>query len=78
MFILNKGSVHIDRMTLEDDTYRIVTLSSEMNIFFGEQGLMDNDKRSATVIAAEPCELYVLDQKSFIALGNKHPGLVLQ
>lgn len=77
MFILNNGSVHIDRRTLEDDAYRIVTLSSDMNIFFGEQALMDSDKRSATVLAAEDCELFVIEQKEFIRLGDKHPKLGL-
>lgn len=77
MFILNKGSVHIERTTLENESYRIITLSANMNIFFGEQALMDSDRRSASVIAAEPCELYVIEQKDFITLGNDHPRLGL-
>jgi len=77
MFILNKGSVHIERRTLENDSYRIITLYDNMNIFFGEQALTDNDERSATVIAAEPCELYVIEQNEFIKLGNEHPDLGL-
>lgn len=77
MYILNKGSVHIERSTLENDTYRIVTLSADMNIFFGEQGLMDNDKRSASVIAADSCEVFQIGQMEFIQLGDEHPKLGL-
>lgn len=77
MFILDKGSVHIDRRTLEKDSYRIVTLSSDMNVFFGEQALTDSDKRSATVIAAEDCELFVVSQKDFISFGDTYPALGL-
>jgi CRP-like cAMP-binding protein len=77
MYILNKGCVHIDRTTLNDDAYRIVTLAANMNIFFGEQALMNSDKRSATVIAADECEVYVLGQKDFISLGDQHPRIGL-
>jgi CRP/FNR family transcriptional regulator, cyclic AMP receptor protein len=77
MFILNKGSVHIDRKTLQNDTYRLITLSADMNVFFGEQALMDSDKRSATVIAGDECELFIIKQDDFINLGDEHPKLGL-
>lgn len=79
MYILSKGTVHIERKTLEDDSYRIVTLSSDMSVFFGEQALMDDEKRarSATVIAGDNCEVFVITQEDFFKFGNEHPKLGL-
>lgn len=77
MYILNKGSVHVERNTLHNDSYRLVTLSADMHIFFGEQALMVPDRRSATVLAAEDCELYVIKMDDFKKLGDQHPRLGL-
>jgi glutaminase len=50
-----------------------------MNIFFGEQALMDADQRSATVVAETDCECFVVKKEDFEALGGKncHIGLVV-
>lgn len=79
MFILNKGRVRIEKNTLQNESYTVVSLSEEMNVFFGEQALMDNDFRSATVLAETDCECYVLTKTDFDALGNESPriGLVI-
>lgn len=77
MFILNKGKVRIEKKTLQDESYTVVSLSDEMNVFFGEQALMDNDFRSATVLAEIDCECYVIKKTDFDNLGNENPKIGL-
>lgn len=77
MFILNKGKVHIEKKTLQDESYTVVSLSEEMNVFFGEQALMDNDFRSATVLSETDCECYVIKKKDFDRLGDENPEIGL-
>lgn len=77
MFILNKGKVIIEKKTLEDESYTVVELSDEMNIFFGELALMDNDLRSATVQTLTNCECYVIKKSDFEKLGNEEPKIGL-
>ncbi len=77
MFILNAGKVSIEKKTLQDESYTVVSLSDNMNIFFGEQALMDNDTRSATVVAETDCECYVIKKKDFDKLGDDNPDIGL-
>ncbi len=73
MFILNKGQIRIEKKTLQNESYTVVVLRDDMNIFFGEQALMDSEQRSATVVAETECECYVVKKDDFEALGNKNP-----
>lgn len=73
MYILNRGRIRIEKKTLQDEPYTVVVLSDEMNIFFGEQALMDSDQRSATVVAETACECFVVKKDDFEALGNETP-----
>lgn len=77
MFILNEGKVRIEKKTLQDESYTVVSLSDEMNVFFGEQALMDNDFRSATVLAETDCECYVIKKADFDKLGDENPRIGL-
>lgn len=77
MFILNAGKVSIEKKTLQDESYTVVALSEEMNVFFGEQALMDNDFRSATVVTETDCECYVIKKTDFDKLGNENPNIGL-
>lgn len=43
--------------------------------FFGEMSLLDQEPRSATVTAATPMKLYVLDARRFSTLLDKHPAV---
>jgi len=70
MYILNKGRIRIEKKTLQNEPYTVVVLSDEMNIFFGEQALMDADLRSASVVAETECECFVVKAADFEALGN--------
>lgn len=77
LFILKSGKVLISKKTLEKEDYTIVTLSDEMNVFFGELALLDEDKRSATITALTDCELWSISRKDFFDLGEKEPYLCL-
>ena len=67
-FILSKGKVKVivyqPRTEANDpelDTKIMFTKELTDGAGFGELALIYNDKRSATLIATEPCECYVLD-----------------
>ena len=73
MFILNKGQIRIEKKTLQNEPYTVVVLRDDMNVFFGEQALMDSEQRSATVVTETECECFVVKKDDFVALGNKNP-----
>lgn len=80
MFILLSGSVLVKKNTLEDEDYVVAKLESMPNyyLFFGEIGLVDNDKRSATVIAETDCELLVIPGAEFEKTSKENPRLGLE
>lgn len=75
MYVLIKGEIEISRFTLEKESYTVAKLTDQMNIFFGELALVDNDRRSATVAALSDCELLVLTRTKFRELGEKHSDI---
>ncbi|HOK40954.1 MAG TPA: cyclic nucleotide-binding domain-containing protein [bacterium] len=77
LYILKSGEVLITKKTLEKEEYTIVKLTGEMNVFFGELALLDEDKRSASIIALTDCELWEIKRKDFFELGEKEPYLCL-
>lgn len=77
MYILKSGNVLISKKTLENEEYTIVTLSGEMNVFFGELALLDEDKRSASITALTDCEVWAIRRSDFFNLGEKEPYLCL-
>lgn len=80
LYIMKEGSVQILKRTLENEEYTIVNLASTKNMcfFFGELALLDNDKRSATIIANTDCDFYILKRKDFETLGDKQPTIGLK
>ena len=67
-YILSKGKVGVkvyqpktDPKDPELDSKVMFTKELNQGAGFGELALIYNDKRSATLAAAEPCECYVLD-----------------
>jgi CRP-like cAMP-binding protein len=77
MFIVYDGSVEIRKRTRAGDDYTVVLLSATQNVFFGELALIDDDKRSATVIATEDSSFLVIDKEDFLKLGNERPDIGL-
>ena len=77
LYILNKGRVSVLKRTLDNDVYTIVTLTDEEHVFFGELALMDEELRSASVIADTDCEFLVINRDDFNRLGEESPRLGL-
>lgn len=75
MYILNKGSVKIEKKTLYNDSFVVDILYENMNVFFGEIALMDNDFRSATVAAVTDTECYVIKKDDFENLCSENPEI---
>jgi CRP-like cAMP-binding protein len=77
MFIVYSGGVEIKKSTRAGDDYTVVKLKAEYNVFFGEMALIDDDKRSATVIASEDSVFLVISKNDFLKLGNDRPAVGL-
>jgi CRP/FNR family cyclic AMP-dependent transcriptional regulator len=77
MFIVYSGSVEILKRTRAGDTYTVARLKAEHNVFFGELALIDDDTRSATVLAMENSEFVVISKQDFLELGASHPAIAL-
>lgn len=75
MYILYSGKVEILKKTRAGDSYTVAVLSAEMNVFFGEMALIDDDTRSATVESSAETELLVIKKSDFLSLGKKHPEI---
>lgn len=77
MFIMISGRVEIQRRTRAGDDYTVLTLRAENNVFFGEMALIDDDTRSATIIATEDSDFLVITKEKFLDLGRQHPQIGL-
>jgi CRP/FNR family cyclic AMP-dependent transcriptional regulator len=78
LFIILKGKIDIVKTTLQNEPYTVTTLNAERGgIYVGELALIDNDKRSATVIAETDCEYLVINRDNFIKFGNENPKIGL-
>lgn len=75
LYVLTEGRV---KVVLFGTTGREVILSVfKPGEFFGEMSLLDNQPRSANVIAVEPSKMLVLDRASFAKHLQAHPKTAL-
>jgi len=77
LFVLVRGKV---KVVLYGESGREIILSifKVPGDFFGEMSLLDNEPRSASVIAAEASRLLVLSRKDFQAHIESHPRTALR
>jgi CRP-like cAMP-binding protein len=75
MYILNQGAVRVEKKTLSRDKFTVVNLKDDMNVFFGEMALMDDDVRSASVYATTPVECYEIRKADFERLCEANPKI---
>ncbi len=73
LFVLASGSVRVYARDEEGRNHQIRVLEPPQ--FFGEVSLFDGTPRTATVVAATPCELLRLDRATLAMIGTKHPDL---
>jgi CRP-like cAMP-binding protein len=79
MFILIKGTVRVVKKTMSGDEYTAALLKDEYGIIFGEVGLLSEEKRSASVITENPCDIAELKCDDFNKFLDAQPvhGIVL-
>ncbi|MBN1534711.1 MAG: cyclic nucleotide-binding domain-containing protein [Spirochaetes bacterium] len=78
LYIIARGEIEIVKKTLQKDEYTVTTLDAESgSVYVGELALIDNEKRSATVVAKTDCHCLVIDRDDFIAFGNENPRVGL-
>lgn len=78
LYIILKGEIEIVKQTLQNEKYTVTTLSAAMGgIYVGELALIDNDRRSASVLAKTDCECLVVKRDRFIKFGDENPEIGL-
>jgi CRP-like cAMP-binding protein len=74
LFIILNGEIEIIKNTLQNEQYTVTTLNSDMgSVNVGEIALIDNDRRSASVVAKTDCECLVITRDDFIKFGDENP-----
>jgi CRP/FNR family transcriptional regulator, cyclic AMP receptor protein len=71
LFVIATGKVKVSR-TSTDGREVILTILSESD-FFGEMAILDGQTRSATVIAIEDSELFLIQRNDFLNLLKEYP-----
>lgn len=77
LYIIKSGYVRIVKKTLQNEAYTVTLLSADQNVFFGEIGLLLNDKRSASVVAEVDSTFLVTNREKFTRFGEKEPYIAL-
>ncbi len=75
MFILSEGNVIVEKKTRFGDTFPVIKLSDKMNVFFGELALLDNDHRSASVVAETDTVCFKIKRSDFDIFCESYPQL---
>lgn len=74
LFIILNGEIDIVKNTLQNEQYTVTTLNADMgSINVGEIALIDNDRRSASVLANTDCTCLVITREDFIKFGDENP-----
>ncbi len=71
-YILYSGTVKVLKETFAKEQYAVAQIDAEGNAFFGEMALIDNDARTATIMAVTEVVTLILDSSSFEELANKN------
>lgn len=75
LFVIVSGKVKVAR-TSTDGREVILTILSESD-FFGEMAILDGQTRSATVVAIEDTELFLIQRNDFINLITEYPEVAI-
>lgn len=77
LFFICKGRVEINKGLKNFETPAAQLSILEPGDFFGEMSVVDEEPRSASVLALEAVELLVIPKEVFIELSFKHPPVML-
>lgn len=75
MYILNRGKVRVMKKTPSRDQFTVANFNEEMNVHFGELALIDEDLRSASVLAVSDVECFSIKKGDFDSLCNQSPEI---
>lgn len=75
-FIIVQGKVNVAVLTPEGKQTILATLRKDD--FFGEMSILDGEPRSASVIAASECKLFMLYRKPFLGILKRYPQITIQ
>ncbi|HOI29706.1 MAG TPA: Crp/Fnr family transcriptional regulator [Melioribacteraceae bacterium] len=75
LFVIVQGKVKVAR-TSSDGREVILTILSDSD-FFGEMAILDGQTRSATVVAIEDSELFLIQRNDFINLLKEYPEVAI-
>ena len=75
-FIIVSGTAHVSVITPEGKQTILATL--KRSDFFGEIAILDGEPRSASVIAAEDCKVFMLYRKPFLDILHRFPKITIQ
>lgn len=75
-FIIVSGTVHVVVISSEGKKSILATLHK--GDFFGEMAVLDGEPRSASVIAAEDCEIFMLYHQPFLEILKKYPQITIR
>jgi len=78
MFLLLKGDVRVNKKTLSGDTYTAALLKAEYGVFFGEVGLLTEDKRTASIISETDIDIATIGANEFQKFITESPLLGAQ
>lgn len=73
MFFFVEGTASIYKTTSEGERYKVAVLQGAQHCFFGEGAILDNEARSATIIADVACTCLVLEREKFWQFSKRHP-----
>jgi len=73
LLVLANGRVRV--FVRNDVGHQVQLRTLEAGEFFGEISILTGQARTATVTAAEPCEILELDRKTLGEIGEKHPRI---
>jgi CRP/FNR family transcriptional regulator, cyclic AMP receptor protein len=75
-FIIVAGTVHVCVISSEGKQTILATL--KRGDFFGEMALLDGEPRSASVVAADGCKIFMLYRQPFLDILQRFPKITIQ
>ena len=73
LFVIISGKVKVSRSSKEDTSKEVILSILNPSDFFGEMALLDGLNRSASVIAMEDSQLFIIQRSDFLELLKEYP-----